>query len=162
MFHKNSYLAIAPFLFILVGVFCEVAVVRGVCILCAFRGTLFFLRVQMYTFSSTFIIRFKPLCDTLLLCQGYCWIGKNTNKKFSCVMMFIMRPSSTLKLQFVFGFNECLVATLSSFQNFWFYIWVVVVWLLILWHKWLHLLPHTYEKNPNIFQNVEKDLWNEV
>ena len=118
MFHKNSYLAIALFLFILVGVFCEVAVVRGMCILCAFRGTLFFLRVQMYTFSSTFIKRFKPLCDTLLLCQGYCWIGKNTNKKFSCVMMFIMRASSSLKLQFVFWFQWMSLSKLIKFSKF--------------------------------------------
>ena len=35
-------------------------------------------------------------------------LEKNTNKEFSCVMVFIMTPSSTLKSQFVFGFNECL------------------------------------------------------
>ena len=137
MFHKNSYLAIAPFLFILVGVFCEVAVVRGVCILCAFRGTLFFLRVQMYTFSSTFIIRFKPLCDTLLLCQGYCWIGKNTNKKFRCVMAFyngtkyyfevpiyllFQWMSMSKENLFLTEFWTFLVLCLScACYNFWFY-----------------------------------------
>ena len=44
----------------------------------------------------------------MLLCQGCRWIGKNTNKKFNCVMVLIVRPSRTLKFQFVFGFIECL------------------------------------------------------
>ena len=30
----------------------------------------------------------------------------NTNKEFNCVMVFIMKSSSTF--QFAFGFNECL------------------------------------------------------
>ena len=82
------------------------------------------------------------LCYIMLLCQGCCRIGKNINKKFSCVMVLIVRPSSTLKFQFVFGFNECLwgIFSLFNIENFWFYIWVVVVsyaWLLILRHKWL-------------------------
>ena len=42
----------------------------------------------------------------------------------SCVMVLITRPSSTLKFQFVFGFNEYFWAIflLLSFENFWFYI----------------------------------------
>ena len=30
-------------------------------------------------------------CHIMLLCQGCCWTGKNTNKKFSCVMVLIVR-----------------------------------------------------------------------
>ena len=47
-------------------------------------------------------------------------LGKNTNNKFSCVMVLIMRPSSTLKFQFVFGFNECLweIFSLLNFEKF--------------------------------------------
>ena len=69
--------------------------------------------------------RLKPLSLIILPSQGYCWIGKSTNKKMtSCVMVLITRPSSTLKFQFVFGFNEYLWAIflLLSFENFWFYI----------------------------------------
>ena len=40
-------------------------------------------------------------------------------------MVLIIRPSSTLKSQFVFGFNECSILVISSllrFENFWCYI----------------------------------------
>ena len=39
----------------------------------------------------------------------------------------IIRPGSTLKFQFAFGFNECLWAIFSllSFKNFWINIWVL-------------------------------------
>ena len=62
------------------------------------------------------------LCYIMLLCQGCCWIGKNINNKFSCVMVLIVRPSSTLKFQFIFGFNEYLweIVSLLNFVNFWF------------------------------------------
>ena len=78
----------------------------------------------------------------ILLCLGYCWIETN-----NCVMVLIIRPGSTLKFQFVFSFNQCLWANffLLSFEDIWIYIWVVVVWLLILRHRWLylsHLLPN--------------------
>ena len=84
-----------------------------------------------------------------------------------------MRPSSTLKFQFVFGVSECLweIFSLLHFENFWFYIWVVVVylWLLILWHKWLHVTsyPMPMNKKPEykdhqcILRNVEEDLLKE-
>ena len=73
------------------------------------------------------------MSDIILLCQGYSQTGKNTNKKFSCVMVLIMTASSSLNFQFVYCFNECLWAIFSllNFENFWLYIWVVVVWLLI-------------------------------
>ena len=62
--------------------------------------------------------RFKPLSNSILLCQGYCWIRKYTNKKHSCVMMFIM--SSTSKSQFVFGFNSSIwgIFSFSNFEKF--------------------------------------------
>ena len=83
------------------------------------------------------IKRFKLLSPIILLCQGYCWIDKNTN---NCFMVLIIRPGSTLKFQFVFSFNKCIWTFffILSFQNFWIYIWVVVVWLLILRHRWLY------------------------
>ena len=50
-------------------------------------------------------------------------LEKNTNKKFSCVMVFIIRRSSTF--QFIFGFNESLWVSGSIFglwlYEFWFY-----------------------------------------
>ena len=97
--------------------------------------------------------RFKPLSDMIWLWQGYWWIWKNTNKEFSCVMVFIMRPSNTFI--FVSGFNECPWAIFSLhywiWENFWFYIWVVVVWFLILQHKWLRVTsyPMLMKKNLN-------------
>ena len=58
-FTKVFTLRAAPFMFILVGVMCEFAMVPGVYMFCIVpsgkRGALFFLRAQMYTFSSTFI-----------------------------------------------------------------------------------------------------------
>ena len=64
---------------------------------------------------------------------------KQANKEFGCVMVFIIRQSRTF--QFVFGFNECLWENFSllNFEKFWLYIWVVVVLLLILQHKWFRV-----------------------
>ena len=36
--------------------------------------------------------RFKPLSAVVLLCQGYCWIGKNTSKEFNCYDVLTIRP----------------------------------------------------------------------
>ena len=71
---KILTLAIAPFLFILFGVLCEFAMVPGVYILLTSRrrGTLFFLKARIYTFSSPFIEKCKSLLGIILLCQGYC------------------------------------------------------------------------------------------
>ena len=68
---------------------------------------------------------------------------KNPNKEFSCVMVFIMRPSSTF--QFNFGFNEFLI-----WENFWFYIWVMLVSFLILRHKWLRVTSYPMPMNKNL------------
>ena len=91
------------------------------------------------------------LCYIMLLYQGCCWIGRNTNNKFSCVMVLIVRPSNTLKFQSVFGFNECLweIVSLLNFENFWFYILVLVVylWLLILPYKWLQVTSYPMPMN---------------
>ena len=102
---------IAPFLFMFVGIIFEFAVVPGVYILyCPLRKKRFSflsdgtnIRIQHHIHQKDL-----NLCYIMLLCQSCCWIGKNTNKKFSCVIVLIVRPSSTLKFQFVFGFNECL------------------------------------------------------
>ena len=91
---------------------------------------------------------FEPLSDIILLCQGYSWIGKNKNKEFSCVMMFIMRPNSTLKFQFIFGFWA--IFSLLNFENFWFYICVVVVRLLVLRHKWLQITTYLMLMNEKL------------
>ena len=60
--NKILTLAVAPFLFILVDVICEFVMVPSVYILSSVQEEevhiLFFLRAQMYTFSSTFAIRF--------------------------------------------------------------------------------------------------------
>ena len=112
--------------------------------------------------------RFKPLSDIILLCQGYCWTGKNINKEFSCVMVFIMRPSSTLKLQFIFDFNECLWA-IFSLLNIWTFLVLYLACGCMTFDFTTqmtssHLLPHANEwktwvqRLPNTLQNVEKDL----
>ena len=146
---KILIFTIAPFLFMFVGIIFEFAMVPGVYILyCPLRKKRFSflsdgtnIRIQHHIHQKDL-----NLCYIMLLCQSCCWIGKNTNKKFSCVIVLIVRPSSTLKFQFVFGFNECLweIFSLLNFENFWFYIWILAVylWLLILRHKWLqsHLL----------------------
>ena len=77
---------------------------------------------------------------------------KNPNKEFSCVMVFIMRPSSTF--QFTFGFNEFLWAIFSLdyqiWENFWFCIWVMLVWILILRHKWLRVTSYAMSMDKNL------------
>ena len=134
-------MAIAPFLFILVGILCEFAMVPAVCILlCPQEEKVHY---SSWGHRCTYLAahsskRFKPLSDIIWLCQGYWWIGKNTNKvQFTCVMVFIMRPNSTFI--FIGGFNEYLWAIFSLdyqiWENFLFYIWFVIVGLLILRHK---------------------------
>ena len=67
----------------------------------------------------------------IFLWQGYCWIGKKTNKEINSVDGAYNLTKLYLKFLFVSGFNECLWAIFSllSFENFWFYVWVVVVWV---------------------------------
>ena len=80
-FTKILTLAIAPFLFILVGIICEFAIVIGVYIL----------------FSSQ-----EEKVHYKILPEG-------TDVKIQQhIMVFIMRPRGTLKFQFIFAFNECL------------------------------------------------------
>ena len=78
---KILTLAIAPLLFISVPDPCSWSLYYGA--RCVYflvpsgrRGILFFLRVQIYTFSNTFTKKIELLSDIILLCQGYCWIGK--------------------------------------------------------------------------------------
>ena len=58
-------------------------------------------------------------------------------------MPLIIRPISTLKFQFIFGFSECLWAifSLSSFEKFWFYVCVV---LYKFWFYDTVTLSHSY------------------
>ena len=135
-----------------VGIICDFVMVPGVFILyCPLRKKSFTFLSEGTNVHIQQHIHQKDLnlCYIMLLCQGCCWIGKNTNKKFSCVMVLIMRPSSTPNSQFVFGFNECLWETLPlwNFENFWFYIWIVVAYLGLLTS--CHLLnPMPMNKTP--------------
>ena len=82
---KILTMAMAPFLFILVGLPCEFAVVPGV-----------------YIFLSTFSAA-HPSKNLNLFLTSYYYVKviveleKNTNKEFRCLMVFIMRPSNNLK-----------------------------------------------------------------
>ena len=108
----------------------------------------------MYTFSKIFTKEIWTFVCIMLLCQGCCFIRKNTKKIFSSFIVPIMRPSSTLKFQFVFDFNECLwkIFSLLNFKNCWSYIWVVIVdiWLSILWHKWLQVTSYHMSMNKKL------------
>ena len=107
------------------------------------RSTLFFLRAQMYTFSSTVNKKIQTFVWHHIT-KPRLLLNSNINKEFGCIMVFTIKASNTLKFQFVFFFNECLWAiySLLSFENFWFYIWVVVVWLLILRQNWLQVTSY--------------------
>ena len=138
---KILTLAIAPFLFIS---WCSLWICYGarcVKVHCYSWG-----RRCTHSSANSFKI-FKPLFLNILLCQGYCWIETNTN---NWVTVLIIRPSSTWKLQFAFGFSECLwtIFSLLSFENFWIYIWFPVVWLLILRHRCLYFLSHLLPAHP--------------
>ena len=77
---KILTLAIAPFLFISVDVLCKFAMVPGEYILLFPQEE----AVHRFTHSAAHSSkRFKPLSTIILLCQGYCRIGKNTNKEFN-------------------------------------------------------------------------------
>ena len=128
-FNKTLTLAIEPFLFtdwrplwICYGARCVHFTVPS-----GRKGAVFFLGAAHSAAHSS--KRFKPLSTIILLCQCYCWIEKNTS---NCVMVLIIRPGSTLKFQFVIGFNEWLWAIffLLSFQNFWFYIYLGCVYMI--------------------------------
>ena len=67
----------------------------------------------------------------VLLCQGCCWIGKNTYKEFNRVIMLTIRPrNKNLAIPFSF------VLTNISEQSFLYYVktssYTFWVWLLIL------------------------------
>ena len=98
-------LAIAPFLFISVGILCEFAMALDVYILLTLRkkGAHFFMRDRCKNSAAYSSKRFKPLSAIILLWQGYFWVKKNT-KEFHCDMMLIIRLTSTLQYYF-FGFQ---------------------------------------------------------
>ena len=86
-------IAVAPSLFTLVGVLCKFAIVPDVYILLSSQEE----EVHYLAAYSSKI--FKSLFGFMLL-------GKNTNKKFSNAMAFIMKRSSFLKFLLVRSFNE--------------------------------------------------------
>ena len=84
------------------------------------------------------------LCLTL-----YCYgkviveLEKTRTRNLTVLMVIVLWPSNTLKFLFVFGFNWCLWEIFSlNLENFWFYIWVSVVWLLILQHRWFYVTSY--------------------
>ena len=122
---KILTLAIVPFLSTLVGVLCEFAMVPDVCILLSSQEE----EVQYsswghrYTQSTAYSSKkLKPLLTSItmprLLLNSE--LKKNIKKEFSYMMVFLIRPRSTFKFEFVFGWNECLWAIFSllSFENF--------------------------------------------
>ena len=127
-------LAGALFLFISLGVLFELTLVLGVNILFSpqeeeveysFWG-------QRCTNSPAHSSQIsKPFPDIIVLCQGYCWLEK-TQTRNSAVLWRLMRPSSTLKFQFVFCFNWM---SLSNFFIIKIFEFPVDVWLLISRHK---------------------------
>ena len=82
-FNKILTLAIAPFLFILVGILCEFAMVPGAYILLSPQEEEmhFYTWGHRCTHSETHLWkRFKSFSTIILLYQGYCWIGKTQTK----------------------------------------------------------------------------------
>ena len=112
--------------------------------------------------------RFKPFSAIMLLCQGYCWIRKNTNKEFNCVMMLIIRLSTILQLQ-LFLVQWMSLGNLFPMKFLHFlaiYFGCVSVIIITdnfkshhecpftsahIWKTWVKMLP-------NVFHNVEKNL----
>ena len=146
-------MAVAPFLFVLVGVLCEFAMVPGVytfyCSLRKRRYTV--LPERRCTHSAPYSSkRFKPLSDIWL-----CWKVMNWKKHKQGIQLCLV-------LIICFKFQW------MSFSNLFLrvsnLIWVVLVWLLILRHKWPNdfesfLTPCRWIKTwvqrpPNIFQMV--------
>ena len=163
-------MAIAPFLFILVDVLCEFAMVPGVYILLSPQKEEVHYSSwgQRCTHSAAHSSkRFKPLSDMIWLWQGYWWIWKNTNKEFSCVMVFIMRPSNTFTF-FLVSMNvpEQFFPYTIEFEKisgFIFGLWLYDFWFYDTNDSESFLTPcwwkKTWVQRPlNIFQNVEKDL----
>ena len=111
-------IAVAPSLFTLVGVLCKFAIVPDVYILLSPQEE----EVHYLAAYSSKI--FKSLF-------GFMLQRKNTNKKFSNAMTFIMKRSSFLKFLLVSSFNEYPWAIFSLLylvlylgcgcMNFWFY-----------------------------------------
>ena len=129
-------LAIAPFLFFLVSVICEFAMVPGVYILLSpqeeevhYSSWAGHKCTHSAVHSSK---KIKSLSDIMLLCQSCCWIGKNTNKEFSCFLVFIMKLTSNLKFLFGFGLNniseQSLPYRMLKISGFIFGLWLYDFW----------------------------------
>ena len=104
------------------------------------RGSLFFLKTQMYTFSSTFIKKIWNLCLHYVTMPRLLLNWKKHKQDIQLSYSAYNETKHHFKIQFVFDFNECLweIFSLLNFKNFWSYTWVVAVylWLSILRHKW--------------------------
>ena len=146
------------------------------CPLCTFycpirkKSTLFFQWGQMYTFSRIFIKKIETFVLTLHYSAKVIFdLEKKTNKEFNCVMVFVMRPSSTqFEIPICFWFQRMSLSNLflTKFWNF------LVLYLgcgcmtfdSMTQMTSSHLLPHAdkwktwVQRPPNIFQNVEKDM----
>ena len=104
---KILTLAIAPFLFIFISIICEFTMVSGRYILLSSQKeeVHYSFWGHRCTHSAAYSSkRFKSLLHHIKVVVE---MEKNTNKKFSCFMVLILRPSSTLKFQFASGVNEC-------------------------------------------------------
>ena len=112
----KSLMATAPFLFILVGILCEYAMVtrqlsEKSCALLA-EGT------DVCRHSAAHSSRtLKPMPSIVLLWQGHCWIGKNTNKEFNRVYGTYNLTKQYFNIPICF--NECLWAIFSFGIKFW-------------------------------------------
>ena len=67
------------------------------------KGALFFLGHRCTHSAAHLLKRFKPL-----LALYYAKVIAELEKTQTTVTVLIIRPGSTLKFQFVFGFNGCL------------------------------------------------------
>ena len=91
----------------------------------------------------------------ILLCQGYCWIRKNTNKEFNWVMILVIRLSSILQFQFFFVSILVSINFLKIF-SFLFWMWLLILFPYLLCQQIIpYLLTHKQknwvERPPNIF-----------
>ena len=93
---KILTLAIAPFLFVFVGVNCEFAILPGVYILLSPQEEEVLILPKIYRHRCTHLAthsskRFKPLFTLCYYAKVVVKLEK-TNKKLSCVIVLIMRP----------------------------------------------------------------------
>ena len=104
---KILTLAIAPFLFIFISIICEFTMVPGRYILLSSQKEEVHYSFWGHRCTHSVAYSTKRFKSLLHHVKVVVEMEKNTNKKFSCFMVLILRPSSTLKFQFASGVNEC-------------------------------------------------------